>query len=453
MSLENLVEKEYSNLDVNEMREGWILTTAQYNAGLNNNYFNGLERVAKKYGYKIGILPVAGAPYEKDNILSERLQQHTVLDSTYKINDSLEINNWKVKPQKIKPLTGLRRFTKKNKSTIFGSPKQEFEHIPSNKPIPKLIATTGACTKPHYNMNTEIGQKAYLMHEYGALVVDVLDDTYFTWRSIKANNIGSFDDYIFGHWDGKKLNTPRKPFINLGDGHYEHVDEEVHKWTVDIIKKTKPIGVADHDIGGFSCISHHTVGNSTAQYFSRKDMTLDKEFSMIAKYMKDIYDALPKGSKYVVPQANHNEHLSRWIDEGRYLNDSVNINHVPELLRYRLNGLNPLEQYLKANYGLPKSIKFLTRNEDYKVYGIDFSKHGDIGASGSKFSINHGINNQGIVSKAHDHTGSKHEGVTSAGHRSQARHGYNKGESPWSYTLVLGYPNGNTQSINYIKKQ
>jgi hypothetical protein len=166
--------------------------------------------------------------------------------------------------------------------------------------------------------------------------------------------------------------------------------------------------------------------------------------------MKDIHKALPKNAKYIVPQANHNEHLSQWINEGRYLYDSDNLHHVPFLLQSILNGKNPLEETLKTNYGLPKNISFLTRDEDYKVYSVDYSKHGDMGASGSKWSVNHALNNQGNISKAHNHSGGKDEGVTSAGHRSVARHGYNQGESPWSYTLQLGYPNGNMQSLNYI---
>lgn len=450
MSIDSIVNDEFEKMDY---KEKWIIIAGQYNAGLNNNYMDGLEAIAKKYDYKIGVIPMAGAPYEKDEILHERLQMHTIFDGkTYKINDSLEINNWKVKPQKIKPLTGLRRFVKKNKSTIFGSPKQQFEHMPTNKDIPKLIATTGAVTKPHYNLNTEIGMKAQEMHQYGALIVEVIDDTYFDWRTLRANNQGKFNDYKLGYWDGKKLSKPlRADALNMGDSHYTKIDEGAHEWSINVIKKIKPKAVFDHDIFEGSCISHHTYKKSVASYFSRKGMTLDTELRTIVKYMKDIYKVLPKGSKYIVPEANHNEHLSKWLDDGRYLYDAENIYLVPELLRYKLDGKNPLEKVLKNSYGLPRSIKFLTRNQDYKIYGVDFSKHLDMGASGRFWSLTHALNNQGKVSGGHAHTGDMHEDVTRAGTRSQKRLGYNKGESSWSHTMII-YNRGLPQAINYFKR-
>jgi len=433
-----------------EKREGWILATAQYNAAPNETYLRGMEAIADKYDYQIGFIMVAGAPYEKEENIHPRLQEHHIITKNFKINDSLEINNYKVKPQKIKPLTGLRRFTKKNKSSIFGSPKQSWEHMPSKKDNPKLIATTGAITKPHYNLNTETGVKAELMHEYGALVVDVIDDTFFQWSNILATKNGKFNFYPYGHWDGTKLYKP-KPLkaLNMGDAHYIKASEDAHQWTQEIIKKVKPQLITDHDIGDFGCISHHNVGKVVSSYFARKN-TLHEEFVAIKEHMMDIYKSLPKGAKYYVPAANHNEHLMQWVNEGRFVLDAENSELGNIAHAYMLQNKNPLEMILKEHYGLPKNIKFLTRNDELKTHKIELADHFDKGPSGTRFSVTNAIQNKGLASGGHGHTSYKHEGITSAGTRSEKRLGYNVGDSSWSHSMMGVDLYGKQQVFNYI---
>ncbi len=444
MSLEKIVKSRLEN-----NMERWILTTAQYNSGVNHKFLDGLDAYANANGYKIGVLPVAGAPYEKDEILHKRLQEYTIFDDTIKINDSLEVSDWKVKPQQIRPLTGIRRFTKKNKSTIFGSTKQHIEHIATNEDYPKLIATTGAVTVPHYNLNTRQGRIALEDHEYGALAIDVLDDKTFLWRNILANKNGKFYD-IKGRWDGKKLfKKVKADALVMGDSHYTKMNGSVYKLTLDMIKKYKPRVLVDHDIFEGGEISHHNIHNSTGKYFA-SNITLDKELSVMSSLMNIQFDALPKGSTYVVPQANHNEHLNKWVAEGRYLDDPVNMKLGLQAHMYVIDGRNPLEALLKEQYGLNKKIKFLHRNDDFKVRGMELARHGDLGANGSRGSVNGMLNMSGRVIKAHTHTADKHGDVYTTGTRTLKRIGYNKGDSSWTHTNTLLFPNGKAQLISIV---
>ncbi len=449
VSLEFLIEESWSSVEM--VKERWLLTTAQYNAKVNKNFLNSLESYAKDNDYKIGILMVKGAPYEKDEIINPLLQEHHIFTGNYKLNDNLYISDWKINPQQIKPLTGIRRFANKNGSTIFGSPKQMIEHLASNKDIPKLIGTTGAVTKPHYNLSTRVGQIAKEDHEYGAIAVDVIDNQKFLWRNITALNNGSFYD-IKGRYDGKRIaKNPSADAIIMGDSHYTMIDKKAYLASLQMIKKFKPNNLIDHDIFEGSCITHHVEGNSTAKYFARNKgkNTLDAELKVIAKMMNEQYNLLPVGARYVVPQANHNEHISRWLDEGRYVFDELNLRLGVVAHQYRIDGHNPIEALLKYDYGLNPNVTFLGRNDDYKIRGYELARHGDLGDNGTRAGLNTWIN-KGKIVKAHGHSADKHNDVYTVGTRTKKRMSYNKGESSWSHSNGILFPDGKIQLVNMI---
>lgn len=448
MGLEQLVKEGYDEMG----KRTYIVTAAQYNAPVNHKALDGLEAVKKKYdNIDIVITPMKGAPYEVDEYLHPRLQKGDYIINTsrkYSLNKNIEIYDAKLKPSKIIPFSGQKRFVSKNKSTIIPSTKQAFEPLPTMSDIPRMIFASGAITKPHYNRNAEQGEKAYRMHEYGAIVVDVYDDTYFNWRNLVFDTRGKFDDPFWGSWDGSKLRKPRRAAVFApGDAHYEFQDPIMKEWTENMARLLRPKVFKDDDIVDMACISHHNVNDIYSSYLARKEWDVNKVFTAAVNNMKDLIRVLPKDCKYIVPHANHNEHFERWLRDGRFTKDPENLEIGVKALSYLLDGKDPLEYTLKRDFGLPRKVYFIGRNEEYKVNGVH-QYHGDSGANGARWTVTGAINNDGDVNKAHSHSAMKREGVYSSGTRTYRRLGYNNGSSGWNYGAIVQWPSGKRQVIN-----
>ena len=89
-------------------------------------------------------------------------------------------------------------------------------------------------------------------------------------------------------------------------------------------------------------------------------------------------------------------------------------------------------------------------DEKYKVYGVECSCHGDVGACGARASLHTFEKGLGNSVTAHTHTAAIQRNVCSVGTMSLMDMGYNKGLSNWTHTNCLIYKNGTKQLINFI---
>lgn len=98
----------------------------------------------------------------------------------------------KTQPTAVNPLSGFETITG-SCSAIIGHPKLDLTTIATlQRKLPKILTTTGACTKADYS-DTKAGVKGAHHHIYGAFVVEI-DGDVFHMRQINAVENGSFID-------------------------------------------------------------------------------------------------------------------------------------------------------------------------------------------------------------------------------------------------------------------
>ena len=154
----------------------YIITSAQACSKVNNDFLISLQTYCKYKNAELLILPMQGKHITEET-LHPTLDDYQIIDSDYKLNDKIWIKDYKVKPQAIRPLTGLEALVKGDKSTIIAGTKINLRAVPnSNTRMAKILMTTGAITEPNYNLNHRVGRIAKADHEYGAIIVEIVNN-------------------------------------------------------------------------------------------------------------------------------------------------------------------------------------------------------------------------------------------------------------------------------------
>ena len=110
---------------------------------------------------------------------------------------------------------------------------------------------------------------------------------------------------------------------------------------------------------------------------------------------------------------------------------------------------NPLEEEMKRR-GTSKRVRFLVRDESYKISGIELGQHGDRGQNGARASLKGLEESYGACIVGHGHSPKMERSAWMVGTATHMNLGYNIGASSWLNTDALVYANGNRQIINYI---
>lgn len=437
-----------------DMVSRYIITAAQKGASYSTDFLASLENYAERKKSEIIIVPINGK--DRDDILHKDLQQYTVTHS-YQFCKNLRLEDFPVKAQQIKPLTGLGRFVQGSKSAVVASPKQHLEVLAtSNSDLPKILVSTGAVTNPHYNEEDRVGVIAEKDHVYGALIVEVDDKTgKFHYRHIRAKkSTGAFTDLGIEYRANGKISSVRTASIVLGDLHSGQTDPIAYVSSKKLIEQTRPRYIIVHDLFDATSISHHDINKQVyrAQKSALGKLSLTKELKECGKYLVDLQRLLPRDGKVIVVKSNHDEHLNKYLEEGRYGDDPENLYLASRLSTAMFEGKDPLKEGIKLTYGdFGNRVKFLSRDEDFKVSGIQTGSHGDLGGNGSRGSITSQQINYGRSIVGHRHTPSIRGDAYCVGTLTKLKLDYNRGPSSWLQTNALVNYDGSVQLINIIE--
>lgn len=440
-----------------EMIDMYVVTTAQREAKPNWDFMRALEQYAKHNEAEILILPTNGAntgiktmeeeqlhPYFTDNF--QIVSEDTIL------NNNLEIRHFPVKAQQMDPTTSWDRFVGYDTSAIMPSPKQRMRVVAnSNTNTPKVLMSTGACTVPNYRDNNW-GVKAQLDHQYGAIVVDIEDDELFHYRQLRANVNGAFYDLGLRYSGTGKPKRERVEALVMGDYHCAQIDPEVLATTKELIKEVNPKHLILHDFfDGFS-INHHKEHKLVERATTARNLT--EELYQAGSHLQALKEQFPK-TKIVVVKSNHDEVIDRYLEEGRFVKDPENLSIATDLLRAKLDGKDPLEYGVNHVYGKIHGVKWLSRDDDFKIRGWQLANHGDLGANGSRGSIRGLEQACGRAIYGHAHTPQIYRNVFQVGVSTPVngpdKPNYARGPSSWMNTHALLSPNGQPQLVNLIK--
>lgn len=436
-----------------------MITTAQYNAGINKQLQINMEKYASINNAEIIILPSVGKNITEEQILHRDLATYKTITGTHSFNDTLRIKDFGARMQQINPLTGLERFAQGDKSYIMPGTKQVLKHVANSYDnIPKAIMTTGAITKPNYNLRHRTGKIAKADHEYGFVMVETKGNKYFHFRHVKALKNGNFSDITGTYKNGKHYKNPHVKAMVIGDIHPYDLDPSHKKVTLEQINTYKPEAVFLHDTFNGKSISHHLEGHNIRKYqvYQEQGLNLENELRLTLKTVNEYAKAAGKGTVYVVA-SNHDEHLYRYLDEGRFVGDKGNDHIASKLYTASLEGeerktLTPLIHGLSLVGKLASNVKFVDRDEGFKMLGYELGNHGDLGANGGRGSPRSIENANSKSITGHGHSAFKIRDTYRVGTSTQLRLDYNRGFSNWTQTNALLYKLGTVQLLNTIKK-
>lgn len=440
-------------LNLEQMVERYIVTSAVYGAPANHKQLDAYEQYAKEWDADILVIPVEGQ--YRDEPLADRVQQYRCV-TDMDLNHNLSIKDFRVRAQSINPLTGMRRFGSVDKSIILGSPKQHLEYVansPANKP--KAIMSTGACTLPKYKDHLRIGRIAYEDHKQGAVLVEVEDDKTFHFRQVQNNTDGTFIDLGVKYHPNKKSSFVGIDSLVWGDLHDAQKDTADYKTSLNMLDELQPKNLVLHDIMDSYSVSHHDNGRNLLRASKYKHGSLDlyNELKMLGETMNEISQHGPKDMNIYVVKSNHDEHLEKYLDECRYVGDAHNLELSVRLANAMLEGKDPVEEGIKLTYGkVPRRVKFLQRDDEFSRYGVQLGFHGDKGPSGSRgspISFEYSLGNAVL---GHRHTPYIRKDVMGMGTLLRKDVDYAKGSmGSWVTSHAAVNHNGKKQLLNIHK--
>jgi hypothetical protein len=431
----------------------FVITTAVSGASVDINFLRSIKQYCKLNKAHLLIIPCSDPASNNGWELDSCLSNEYIVFNDVALNNNIFINSIELSAKNIKPITGLERIGQRDGSFIFASPKQFMEPVAvGNTKLPHVIMTTGAITKPNYATEKYLSKRtAYIAnhdHTMGAVIVETQNDDIFYFRQIQADSNGAFID-IGTMYNGKKVTKVNADAFVTGDRHCGETCPVADKVWSEVKDLVKPKYVIEHDIFNGLSINHHTYNRKLTRSKIVNNIGIDKELQFVADYL----NTEAKKRKIVIVKSNHDEWLNNYLEEGLYIDDPKNLKTSLKLALSVLEGKDPVktgvEMLLDEN--VKSNIIWLSRDESFKVAGIELGAHGDKGANGSKGSLVSLEKAYGNCVVGHSHTPKINRGAWQVGTSTHLKLGYNKGPSSWMQSSCIVYPNGSRQLINVIE--
>lgn len=353
------------------------------------------------------------------------------------------------------PLTSFEDYNGR-KSNVVPHAKFAMESVASMADEPtKFNYTTGTVTQRNY-IQKRAGILAEQKHSYGFALVEVDHEGNWFVRQVTIDE----DDAI--------LDVGPRPFRGLyvqagqvrevddavtgiywGDAHAAEMDMWVRRlcWGKGgMLDTLRPRHQFMGDVFSMRSRSHHEERDFHRTYAKHVDgeESVEDELQLTADFLAE---ASRDWCETVVVPANHDRHLSRWLNETDFRRDPVNAKlfclmqyHVLDAMDRGDRDFNPLEWGLVRS-GCPPEVRFLGQDESYVVSGVENGLHGDLGPNGSRGSTRSLTKLGRPVNKGHDHTAAIRDQVFSAG-TCAVRFPYMKGPGSHSVSHIVTYRNG-----------
>lgn len=462
--------------------KGLVVTSAQYGAEVNTEVLASLKAYAKRRGFLLVVMPIR---YGRVHIYNKQLDEHELTkelsvlltedpdvlvlpadrnfpnENLIPFGKHLVLNTMRLNPTLKNPLTGLDA-SEGTISQIVGSPKMHMSPVAvssEREGMPKVHKCSGSVTYPDYDEH-RAGIKAAEVLCYGGLVVERDKKDHFHIRQLLSDEEGEFFDMDTLYSAGK-VKTYSKSVVDalvLGDWHNVLTDPVVRAAVFEEggqIDVLRPRYVILHDFFDGWSISHHHAKDRVIRQRKHEDGTdrLAWELNAAVVELRWMISKYPN-VKFVMVPSNHNEHLDRYLLDGRFEKEPHNYRLGSELFQKVVD--NPdksaFQIFLEDNMTEAElsHIQFLQRDDDFIIHGIDLSLHGDVGPNGARGSVANidKIGHRSII--GHTHTPHIRDKVWQVGLCARLQLEYNTGPSSWMHTNAIVYKNGQRQLINLI---
>ena len=434
-----------------------FITTAVQGAKADLSFLKSIETYLKQKDAELIILttrahlkPLREEEYPLDKAIHDKY--HDNIYQQVQLNRFLTAINIDARPAVSDPLSALAELgADEGRSYIIAHTQQRMQTYPNGlHNVARVQQCTGAVTLPVYR-NNKAGLLGDKRHVIGGVIVEIHNDMFHV-RVVQADTDGSFIDLGVRYLPNGSVRSgemERPEALVRGDDHGGpeiYGDPEANEAIDEITQSLKPRRVFIHDLFDGASISHHNEHNINAKLLvPQKAHTLEEELAATRRFLHHIKQRSPKDSELFIVSANHNEHLHRYLNEGRWIKDAKNYKTALELaFQYHVKGRDPLVQGIDPEQIL---ATWLGRNETVNVEGICASHHGDRGINGSRGSLKADAVAFGRSVGGHSHSPGIYRGAIRVGSTSRLRLPYNDGPSSWAHCLALIYKRGLFQLI------
>lgn len=451
----------------------FVITSAQNNTYLHDDFWNGLVRYANKRGArllvsrftynknawrKISDLPegVNAAEDTDGRWYDPRIVPYE-LDRQVKLADDLVFcGELDILPTAVTPLTGLQNYTGPN-SGIVPHAKVHLNSLATMKDKPaKMMYTTGTATLRNY-IDRRAGQVATFHHTFAALVVEVDEDGDWFVRQLIADDNGVFYDLDTAY--GPNWDRPAKDFgetlVTLGDIHIEKADPVAGPAAIRMADAVGASQVFVHDLIDFTNRNHHNIKDAhfLVEQYHRGVKSVEHGMQAAASYLIVLARCLGNARIHVIT-SNHDQALERWLKDTSGFKDPINADYWCEanaqLMRSKRYGLDIDIFQWAVRYaadkgtagGIPDRVHFVREDESVVINDIEHGMHGHRGPNGARGNPKAFRQMGDKVNSAHTHSAGIIDGVWTAGTLSKLDLGYNCGPSSWSHSSIITYPSG-----------
>lgn len=443
----------------------FIITTAVTGCAVHEGFYASLKSYCKANKAALLVLVASDPAHNKKHnrggygTIDAKLAEETMVVEDTHLNSNFFISTIKLSAKQINPTTGLSDIGQREGSFVFASPKQSMIlESTSNEKLPHVMMTTGAVTEPNYVTEMYMSERtAYIAdahHVMGAVYVNIIDDKDYGYTQIQTmNEEGSFVHLGKRYHPTGKVTNEAPDAIVCGDWHSGETDPLVRKATEEMLATFKPKKAVLHDSFNGASINHHEEDNMIlkAVQFIKNTPSLEQEFVGLRD---DLQWFSKQVQEVVIVKSNHDEFLSgNYLKYAKYARDPQNHYFSLDLAKAMMEGKDPVK-FATEKVGLKATnIRWLQRDDDFKIAGIQLGAHGDVGASGSRGNLKGMRKAYGLSVTGHSHTPGIWHGAYAVGTSSFLRLSYNRGPGSWMQAHCLVYADGSRQLINMIKGQ
>ena len=449
----------------------FIITTAVNNKQVDVDFLSSIKNYASHNNAAIVIIlshDVRSAKRVFSWNVDPALKCGYVISDDTHLNNNIMIANLTASAKQIHPSSGFSRYCAQLGATIIlPGCKQEQTHIAELEPscrTPHSTLVTGAVTIADYSSDKIIAGRTNWMaekdHQLGAAIVDLEDEDRFHLRVIQAAVDKSFTDMGTTYRPDGSVDTTHEARYVLGDAHIGgNANDELVGSIIEQIKNSPWITeVLIHDLENATSISHHEENNYLQRVMRLKEGRDDLigEGNLIVDYINKFLE-IPNITLTIV-NSNHDRHVERYLNGMKMVFNRDFRNFEPALrmcLAITTREVTCPVQYLVTELtdhkiSDPSRVKWLLRDESYKVYGCELGRHGDEGMNGSRGNIRIFQNNLYNAVIAHSHSAAIKHKVFQVGMTGSLNQDYNHGLSSWTHTNCLVYEDGTKQLIDFI---
>lgn len=374
-------------------------------------------------------------------------------------------------PTANRPIGDLTTYSR-GKWTIFPHAKIQLKSVPTLDPTKQAhqVMTTGMVTRPKI-IPRKAGIKALSYHKLGAVIVEFNQAGDPFCRHLLADTDGSFYDLEFFVKDGVvDIDEESVDLVVGGDFHNDKEDKKNYDATfrasTSLVRTLNPKRFLVHDIFDNYRRNHHNVHDNAMSYevAVRNRESVADEVLGVAKLLEE----LSEFTHITVIESNHDIALERYVREGRYRNDGINVRFGLQLedayLTWREEVAHELDAGRKPRSFslLEYAVRWIADKNDidvdgvmwihdgqsHVINGVECGHHGFRGANGARGTV------AGYAALGRPmNIGDKHSSeildeIYVSGVKN-LQQGYNKGPSGWTVTDTVQYKNGKRTLVTY----